>query len=157
MQSLEPGFVGIRGKLGEEIFDKYLSQFNQNLARQDRIMARELVRVTAMTALRKISGDNTGRWTTQDKQVAEDAITDLSMGQSYSMIAGKLEVLKQSARDRGKQLAEKLKQPQPLWTYSDQELAAALDAKKITRDQFVQEYVSRYGPLEQQKSVTPAQ
>lgn len=143
-RSLKPSHVGAAGVLGEVVFDKALAQLNPSLANKERIKTRELLAITSMEMLRKISNDNTGRWTTQDKAIAEDALVSMGALTSLPEIQSKLDIVKGLIQRRAQQFSGQMKTPSPLWSMSDEDLRSQFLGGKLTREQLEQEINRRY-------------
>lgn len=149
MKTLKPEHVGVKGVLGEFLFDRVAPQFGLNTADSARISSRTKIGMLRETLMRQVSADT--RFSNMDAVRITKFLPSSGIFESMEHAAGAVDTAKTIMGKRALIDAQIAKQPPPYFAIvalPDYALREAVDAKLLTKEQAATEYFRRHPELE---------
>ncbi len=135
-KQLQPGDVGVRGKVGEVVVDKTLAQLNPAWAVGSRIDARTALKVLRSSLLRQVPDASSGKMSSlAEREEVDAALPETGMIESYPDVMQKLNTLKTTLQNRAQVYSKAIGKETPLWSQSPEDIKAQFKAGKITEAQ----------------------
>lgn len=127
---LRPEDVGVRGVIGENVFDTWVEQFVPGTRSTERIENRAALRSISEQLIEAISADTSGRFSDPDVKRLKEITGSVSASKSYGEIKDRLGEINRLVKDRARTYAERTRQPIPDFTRTDEELVTGYETQK---------------------------
>lgn len=134
---LRPSDVGVQGVLGEQVFDKWLSQVNPALASGERIQNRTALRNLREILFSSLSPERIGGsgFSNKDAERIKELASGLEASTSYPDLQNRLSEIKSVINDRVRVNAQALGQPVPDFVKSPLEITNEYESFKAKMKQ----------------------
>lgn len=119
---LRPDDVGIKGIIGENVFDTWMEQFKPGTRSTERIQNRDALRMISEQLIEAVSADTSGRFSDADVKRLREVTGSVGASKSIGEIKDRLSETSRILRDRARTYAERTGQPVPDFSKSTDEI-----------------------------------
>lgn len=137
---LRPDDVGVRGVIGENIFDTWVEQLVPGTRSTERIENRAALRMLSEQVIEGVSADTSGRFSDADVKRLREISGSLGASKSVGEIKDRLGEVNRVIRDRARTYAERTGQPVPDFAKTDPEVVGEYETQKTAIQKAVDEH-----------------
>lgn len=137
---LRPDDVGVRGVIGENIFDTWVEQLVPGTRSTERIENRAALRMLSEQVIEGVSADTSGRFSDADVRRLREISGSLGASKSVGEIKDRLGEVNRIIRDRARTYAERTGQTIPDFAKSDTEIIGEYETQKSAIQKAVDEH-----------------
>lgn len=141
LSKVTPADVGVRGVLGEQVVDKWLTQIDPALASKPRIENRTALRALRESLFAAMSGERasgTG-FSNKDAERIKELASGLEASTSYPDLVARMSEIRSIIKQRTKVFAERTGQPVPEFAKEPEELKDEYEKRRLQIIKDVQE------------------
>lgn len=131
--------VGVRGVIGENIFDTWVEQLVPGTRSTERIENRAALRMLSEQVIEGVSADTSGRFSDADVRRLREISGSIGASKSVGEIKDRLGEVQRIIRDRARTYAERTSQPIPDFAKSDPEIVGEYETQKTAIQKAVDE------------------
>lgn len=141
MSKVTASDVGVRGVVGEQVFDKWLSQVDPTLASQPRVESRTALRALRENLFAAMSAERTSGtgFSNKDAERIKELASGLEASTSYPDLVSRMGEIRRLLSERTKVYAQRTGQPVPDFAKSPAEIKSDYETARAAIQQDVRE------------------